>query len=232
MEKTTKSAKKLTSVTVKAVAGMIISIIFIAAVLFLPAGSLSFWEAWFYCGIVFIPMFFVMIYFLIKDPAFIERRLNFKEKEKEQKLIIKIGNILFLSGFLIPGFDYRYNWSEVNQTTVLIFGAFALIGYIIVIITFMANSYASRVVEVVDGQKIITTGIYSIIRHPMYLGVLIMYLSTPFVLGSLWSLIPFSLIIPILILRILNEEKVLKSELPGYTEYCSRTRKRLIPYLW
>lgn len=232
MEKTTKSSKKLTSVTVKAVAGMIISIIFIAAVLFLPAGSLSFWEAWFYCSIVFIPMFFVMIYFLIKDPAFIERRLNFKEKEKEQKLIIKIGNILFLSGFLIPGFDYRYNWSEVNQTTVLIFGALALIGYIIVIITFMANSYASRVVEVVDGQKIITTGIYSIIRHPMYLGVLIMYLSTPFVLGSLWSLIPFSLIIPILILRILNEEKVLKSELPGYIEYCSRTRKRLIPYLW
>jgi protein-S-isoprenylcysteine O-methyltransferase Ste14 len=206
--------------------------IFMGLMLFLPAGSLDYWQAWIYCGVLFIPVSFVVIYFLKKDPELLERRLRMREKEEKQKTIIKIAYIFFFIGFIIPGLDHRYHWSNVPVLLVIVANAIVLSGYILVFFVLRENSYASRIIEVEKGQKVITTGPYAIVRHPMYLGVLLMYLSTPLALGSYWALIFFLPLLPLIVVRLLNEEEVLLRELPGYKEYCQKTRYRLIPFIW
>jgi protein-S-isoprenylcysteine O-methyltransferase Ste14 len=206
--------------------------IFLGLMLFLPAGSLDYWQAWIYCGILFIPMFFVVFYFLRKDPELLERRMRMKEKEEKQKTIQILGIIIFFIGFIIPGLDYRYHWSNVPVSLVIAANAIVLSGYIFVFSVLRENSYASRIIEVEKGQKVITTGPYAIVRHPMYLGVLVMYLFTPLALGSYWAILFFLPLIPLLVSRLLNEEEVLARELPGYQEYCQKTRYHLIPFIW
>ena len=206
--------------------------IFMGLMLFLPAGSLDYWQAWIYCGVIFIPMFFVVFYLLKKDPALLERRMRMREKEEKQKTIIKFAYIFFFIGFIIPGLDYRYHWSNVPVLLVIAANAMVLSGYIFVFFVLRENSYASRIIEVEKGQKVITTGLYAIVRHPMYLGVLIMYLFTPLALGSYWALIFFLPLLPLIVLRLLNEEEVLLRELLGYKEYCRKTRYRLFPFIW
>ena len=200
--------------------------------LFLPAGSLDYWQAWIYCGVIFIPVSFVVFYFLKKDPELLERRMRVKEHEEKQKTIVKLGMIIFFIGFIIPGFDYRYHWSNVPVYLVIVANAIVLSGYIFVFLVFRENSYASRIIEVVKDQEVITTGPYAIVRHPMYLGVLVMYLFTPLALGSYWAIIFFLPLIPLLVSRLLNEEEVLLRELPGYKEYCQKTRYHLVPFIW
>lgn len=161
-----------------------------------------------------------------------ERRLKLKEREKEQKLIVMLSSVVFFIGFIIPGLDYRFHWSEVPAYLVIAADVFVLLGYLIVFLALKENMYASRVVEVDKEQKVISTGPYAIVRHPMYSGTILMFLSTPIALGSFWALIP-SLLIPILIVyRILNEEKILLKELSGYKEYCRKTHYRLLPFIW
>ena len=200
--------------------------------LFLPAGSLFFWQGWVYIGILFIPMIFVLFYFLKNDPGLLERRMKMREKEHEQKLIIALSMAFFLIGFLIPGFDFRFGWSDVPVALVLAADGIVLLGYGIFFLTLRANSYASRVIEVELGQEIITTGPYAIVRHPMYSGILLIFLFTPLALGSYWALPAFIPMLPLLMLRIRNEEEVLVRELPGYEEYRQKTRYRLIPFMW
>ena len=200
--------------------------------LFLPAGSLFFWQGWVYIGILFIPMIFVLFYFLKNDPGLLKRRMKMREKEHEQKLIIALSMAFFLIGFLIPGFDFRFGWSDVPVALVLAADGIVLLGYGIFFLTLRANSYASRVIEVELGQEIITTGPYAIVRHPMYSGILLIFLFTPLALGSYWALIAFIPMLPLLMLRIRNEEEVLVRELPGYEEYRQKTRYRLIPFMW
>ena len=197
-----------------------------------PAGTFNFWQAYVYFGILIIPMMYILFFFLRNDPVFMERRTRLKEKEKEQKIILVVFNLVFIAGFVIPGLDKRFGWSDVPAWIVLIADLIILLGYMLIFAVFRQNSHASRIVEVESGQKVITTGLYSIVRHPMYLGILIMYIPTPVALGSYWGLIPMSGIILGLILRIANEEKVLRQNLEGYIEYCQRTRYRLIPFLW
>jgi protein-S-isoprenylcysteine O-methyltransferase Ste14 len=204
----------------------------VALVLFLSAGSLHFWQAWVYLGVLFVPIVFVVNYFLKKDPAFLERRMRVREKEEAQKRIQALGSILFFLGFLIPGLDYRYGWSLVPIPLVLAADAVVFLGYLFVFLVFRENSYASRIVEVEAGQRVITTGPYALIRHPMYLGVLLMYLATPLALGSWWALPVFLLLPVFLVSRIRNEEEVLTRELPGYAEYCEKVHYRLIPRVW
>jgi len=197
-----------------------------------PAGTFDFWQFYVYTGILIIPMTFVLFYFLKKDPQFLERRTRAEEKEKAQKIIQIVFSTVFLFGFIVPGLDKRFGWSEIPVYLVLIADLVILLGYLLIFFVFRQNSYASRVVEVDKGQKVITTGLYNFVRHPMYLGVLAMYMPSPVALGSYWGLIPMAGIPLGIVLRILNEEKVLRRDLPGYAEYCKKTKYRLIPLIW
>jgi len=199
---------------------------------FLPAGTIYYWEAWAYMILLFTPMLFAMQYLIRNNPELLERRMRMKEKEAEQSFIIKLTIVYFIFTFLFPGFDKRFGWSETPLWAAVLAQILVFTGYIVVLFVFRENSYASRTVEVDEGQKVIDTGLYSIIRHPMYLGVSIMYVLSPLALGSLWGLIPSVLILPILVARILNEEKVLEADLPGYTEYKHKVKFRLVPKVW
>jgi protein-S-isoprenylcysteine O-methyltransferase Ste14 len=201
-------------------------------IILISAGTFNYWQAYLYLSILMVPMAFVVVYFLKNDPKFLERRTRAKEKEKEQLVIQIVFSLIFLSGFILPGLDKRFGWSVVSSVIVIIADAVIFLGYILVFSVFRQNSYASRIVEVEKDQKIITTGLYSIVRHPMYIGVIVMYVPTPLALGSYWGLIPMATIPLALMFRILNEEKVLRKDLPGYTEYCQKTRYRLIPFIW
>ena len=198
----------------------------------LPAGTFDFWQFYVYCGLLMVPMLAVLLHFLKNDPKFLERRSRAKEKERAQVLISFLSSAIFLAGFIIPGLDKRFGWSEVPLHITLIAYGLILLGYLVIFFVFRQNSYASRVIEVDEEQEVITTGLYGLVRHPMYVGVLIMYTPTAVALGSYWGLIPFALLPVSLALRILNEEKVLKENLKGYKEYCEKTRYRLIPYIW
>lgn len=200
--------------------------------LFVPAGTLDYWQAWAYMGVILIPVLFVMAYFLKYDPEFLERRLKTKEKEAKQQLIVKAGAAIFLIGFLIPGLDVRFGWSNMPAEISLLACLIVFLGYAFIFLVFKENSYAGRTIQVEKGQKVISTGPYSLIRHPMYLGTLFMYLATPIALGSYVAFPMFLLYIPIIVFRILNEEEVLRRGLPGYPEYCNKTKYRIIPFIW
>jgi protein-S-isoprenylcysteine O-methyltransferase Ste14 len=201
-------------------------------ILFLPAGTVAYWEAWIYLAILLIPMSIIMIYFLKKSPEFLVRRMKLKEKEAEQKILVKLALIPFLLAFILPGIDKRFGWSNVPILIIVVAEILVCIGYIFVILVFKENRFASRIIEVEKGQKVIQSGPYRFVRHPMYLGTIIMYFASPLALGSYWAIIPAIFIIPILIVRIINEEKVLTKELEGYSEYKLTTRFRLIPGIW
>ena len=199
---------------------------------FVPAGTFNYWEAWVYIISLLIPMTAVFIYLIKNDPELLERRMKLKEKEKEQKLIIKASYPVFLLAFILPGLDHRFGWSNVSPAVVILALFCYFVGYILFFLVLRANSYASRVIEVAVDQKVISTGPYAIVRHPMYLSMLMIYLFSPLALGSYWAMIPALLVIPVLIARILNEEKVLIKELPGYEEYTHKVRSRLFPKGW
>jgi protein-S-isoprenylcysteine O-methyltransferase Ste14 len=198
----------------------------------IPAGTLIYWQVYLYITILVVPMIFVLFYFLKNDPLFLERRTKAKEKEKEQIIIQIVFSFIFLSGFVIPGFDKRFGWSDVPIYIVIIADIVILLGYLLIFFVFKQNSYASRIVEVEKNQKVISTGLYGFVRHPMYIGVIIMFVPTPIALGSYWGLIPMTTIPIALVFRIINEEKVLSKDLPGYKDYCQKTRYRLIPHVW
>jgi len=206
--------------------------LFIGLFVLLPAGTFLFWEVYAYFAVILIPLAFVISYFLKNDPDFLERRSKMKEKETQQKKIVLLSIPLYLAGFILPGFDHRFGWSDIPVFIVIIADLLVLSSYTYIFLVFKENSYASRVVEVEEAQKVISTGPYSIVRHPMYLGVLVMFLSTPVALRSWWAVIPFAIMPVILVFRIFNEEKVLSEQLPGYTEYCRKVRFRMIPFVW
>jgi protein-S-isoprenylcysteine O-methyltransferase Ste14 len=206
--------------------------VFLGLITLLPAGTFNYPEVYIYLAFLLAPMMFVLFYFLKNDPQFLIRRIKTKEKEKTQKLIQFVFTLIFVSGFIVAGFDRRFGWSDISLFMVLLANTISLLGYLVVFIVFRQNSFASRVVEVENNQTVISNGIYSLIRHPMYIGVIIMWMPIPIALGSYWALIPMSTIPFALVLRILNEESVLRRELPGYKEYCEKTKYRLIPFFW
>lgn len=206
--------------------------IILGLLILIPAGTFNYWQVYLYFTIIIIPMIFVLRYFLKNDPSFLERRTRAKEKEKEQLIIQIVFSFVFFSGFIIPGLDKRFGWSNVPLIIVIIADLVILLGYLLIFFVFKQNSYASRIVEVEKDQKIITTGLYGLVRHPMYIGVIIMYVPTPIALGSYYGLIPMAAIPLAIIFRIINEEKVLCNDLPGYKDYRQKTKYRLIPYIW
>jgi protein-S-isoprenylcysteine O-methyltransferase Ste14 len=210
----------------------LLGVVGIGALLFLPAGTWAYWPGWLYCGVLFIPMLFVAGYLLEHDPALLERRLRSKERYADQRVLISLFSLVVLAGFTIPGFDFRFGWSHVPTAVIVGSAAIVLAGYLLFFSVLRTNSYASRVVEVEAGQAVITTGPYARVRHPMYTAFLLMYLFTPLALGSYWALLPFALIVPLLVLRIRSEERVLRRDLDGYAVYCEQVRHRLIPGIW
>ncbi|MGO9646779.1 MAG: methyltransferase family protein [Terriglobales bacterium] len=209
-----------------------LGLIIVAAMLFIPAGSLRFWQGWAYLMVWFVPMLFAFGYFYKHDPQLIERRMQRKEKVHEQKLIIRFGFATWLIGYLLPGLDHRFGWSHLPLWLTILSQAFVLGGCLMIFWVLKANSFAAATIRVEPGQKVISSGPYRIVRHPMYLGAGVMFLFAPLALGSYFALPVFALFIPIIVFRLLNEEKVLRQELPGYPEYCLRTRFRLVPLVW
>ena len=227
-----KNSSKNRQLLIKVLIRFLLSIILIGVIVFLPAGSIKFWEAWVYFGILFIPMIFVLIYLLKHDPELLERRMKMKEKEEPQKVFVMFSILVFLIAFIIPGFDYRFEWSEVPLIVIIIADLFIFIGYLLFFLVLKENTHASRIIEVEKGQKVISTGPYAIIRHPMYIAVLMMYVLSPLALDSYWAVLAVLPLPVLIILRIKNEEKILIDKLPGYREYSQKVKYRLLPYIW
>ncbi|MFN8206021.1 MAG: isoprenylcysteine carboxylmethyltransferase family protein [Bacteroidales bacterium] len=205
-------------------------IIGLGLVLFLPAGTLRFWQAWIYLAIFSIITLFMLLYFFKKSPELLIRRSDFRKDDSEREIPSWLK--LFLLMYLVPGFDFRFHWSDVPVWLVISANLMVFLGYLFILLVFNENSYASAVIKLEKEQAVITTGPYAFVRHPMYTGMLMMTLFTPVALGSYWALVPCSLFLPWLYLRIKNEEKALINGLPGYREYCARVRYRLCPYIW
>jgi len=209
-----------------------LTFVILAGILMLTAGTLNYWPGWIFCALVIIPALFISLYFIKRSPEFLERRMKFKEKEIKQKTIIKFSSIFFIIGFIMPGLDYRFGWSMMPVWLIITAEVIILACYYLIFLAFKENAYAGRTVEIFTGQKVIDTGPYAIVRHPMYSGIIPMFLFLPLALGSFWAIIPFIPVAGIIIVRILNEEAVLKQGLPGYQAYCEKVRYRLVPYIW
>lgn len=207
-------------------------ILFFGALFFLPAGTLRYRQAWIYMLLFFSAAAGVMCWPIKHDPELLARRMRVKEKEPTQRSIIALATIISIGSYLIPGFDRRFGWSSVPVAAELIAYIIIMLGYGLVVRVLLENRYASRIIEVVRGQKVITTGPYAVVRHPMYLMAAVMYFFSPLALGSYWGMIPGTLVLIPLIARILSEENVLLKGLEGYREYTLRTRYRLIPGIW
>lgn len=217
---------------IQAITRFILGLIVIALLLFVSSGTLNYWNAWLFMGILFIPMFIAGIVLMIQNPGLLRKRLNAAEKEPEQKRVIILGGAMFLCGFIIAGLDYRFGWLYLPKLVSIIAAIIFLLAYMLYAEVLRENTYLSRTVEIQDHQKVIDTGLYGIIRHPMYSATIFRFLTIPLVLGSLFSFFVF-LIYPILITkRIKNEEHVLEEGLEGYSDYKKRIKYRLIPFVW
>ena len=217
---------------VSALSKFIFGLLFVGLLLFLPAGTIHFHNAWLFIVLLFVPILILGVVLFIKSPDLLKKRLNAKEKEKTQKSVVGISALLFLLGFVVAGLDYRFNLSTVPKYVVIIASAILLISYALYAEVMRENVYLSRTIEVQENQKVIDKGLYKIVRHPMYAVTIWLFLSIPLVLGSWYSLICFIPYIPVIIVRIINEEKVLEKSLDGYTDYKKRTKYRLIPFIW
>jgi protein-S-isoprenylcysteine O-methyltransferase Ste14 len=201
-------------------------------VFFLPAGTLRFWHAWVWLGILGIPLCVLLVHMFRNDPGLLERRLRFRERQPEQSLIITLSYIPVLALFILPGLDRRFGWSHLPLAVVVAADLLILLGWFLFMRVLRANSYASRGIEVEKQQKVVSSGPYAAVRHPMYLAVMLIYLFTPLALGSYWAEIPAVLLVPVLVARIWHEEKVLLARLPGYRDYVGKVRYRLVPGVW
>jgi len=220
---------------VKALSGLAFMTLMIGVFLFVPAGTLDYWQAWVYLFVFSGSCVIVTLYFLKHDTELIKRRVKAgptAEKEKTQKVIQSLANVAFILGVLLPGLDHRFQWSQVPVSLVLAGDVFVLLGFIAVFFVFKENTYTSAIVEVDPGQTVISTGPYRLVRHPMYAAALVMFLFTPVALGSFWGVLGTIPLIVLIIFRLLDEEKFLTEHLSGYKEYCNTTRYRLIPRVW
>lgn len=216
----------------QAILKFVLGVIVIGLLIFLPAGTIYYWNAWLFMGILFIPMFFAGIIMMFKNPELLEKRLNAKEKQAEQNLVIKLSGLMFILGFISAGLNFRYKWIILPDLVSWIAAIVLLLAYLLYAEVLRENTYLSRTIEVQENQKVIDTGLYSIVRHPMYSVTFILFLSMPLVLGSPFSFVIF-LVYPVIIAkRIRNEEKVLEKELSGYVEYKKKVKYQMIPFLW
>jgi len=218
--------------TLTAILRLVIGIPMIGAMFFLPAGTFKYWQAWVWLGTLFIPMGISLIYLLKLDPKLLERRTRTNETRPEQRRIILASVVYLIVVFIIPGFDVRNGWSNVPAWLCLTADGVVLGSYILYVLVLRTNTYASRVIEVEQGQQVISSGPYAFVRHPMYLAMILMMTASPLALGSYWAMLPSVLFIALLAARAKNEEELLQKELKGYTEYMQKTHYRLFPGVW
>ena len=217
---------------IQAITKFIFGFILVGLLIFLPAGTISFFNGWLFMVLLFVPMFFAGIVMMFKNPNLLKSRLDAKEKRQEQSTVIKLSGLMFLVGFIVAGLDYRFDWLKLPRGVVIGASTVFLVAYILYAEVLRENTYLSRTIEVQENQKVIDTGLYSIVRHPMYSVTLLLFLSMPLVLGSIYSFLIF-LAYPIIIAkRIKDEEEFLEKELVGYREYKQKVKYRLIPFIW
>ena len=204
----------------------------IGLMLFLPAGTINYFNGWLFLGLLFVPMLIMGIVMYIKSPDLLKKRLDSKEKRGAQKGVLALSALMFPIGFVVSALDFRFGWSSVPFLGLYIACDLFLSGYVLYAEVMRENAYLSRKIEVQDGQKVISTGLYRFVRHPMYFATLLMFLPIPVILGSLWGLLAFALYPVIIVIRIKDEEKLLIAELPGYKEYTEKVKYRLIPFIW
>lgn len=207
-------------------------VILVGIFVFLPAGTFAFFNGWLLMGILFVPMFAAGIIMMFKNPLLLSKRLNAKEKEREQSVVVKLSGLMFLAGFIVAGLDFRFGWFVLPKFVPITAAVVFLVAYILYAEVMRENTYLSRTIEVQENQKVIDTGLYGIVRHPMYAATLLLFLSMPLVLGSVFSFIIFLAYPLIIAKRIRNEEEVLGKELEGYAEYKQKVKYRLIPFIW
>ena len=210
----------------------LLGLVLVGAMLFLPAWTLNYPYGWLFLALLFLPMLIMGVVLFVKAPSLLEKRLNHKEKQATQKGVVALSGLMFPVGFVLSALDFRFGWSRVPIWLVAMASALFLVGYGLYGEVMRENAYLSRTVEVQEGQEVISTGLYGLVRHPMYLATLLMFLPLPLILGSFWGLIPFVLYPVMIVSRILDEEKLLSAELRGYGEYKSKVKYRLIPFVW
>ena len=211
---------------------VLLGIALIGVLLFLPAGTLAYSGAWRLCSVLFIPMLVMGVAMFILSPELLRRRLANKEERTTQQGVVRYTGLLFIISFVVAGLDFRYGWSAMPMGVVWTATILFLVGYALYGEVMRENIWLSRNITVAQGQQVISTGLYAIVRHPMYTSTIVMFLAMPMVLGSYWATLPMVLYIPIIAIRIKDEEQLLHSDLAGYTEYCERVRWRLIPWIW
>lgn len=216
----------------EAIIKFLLGIVLVGLLIFLPAGTIGFTNGWIFMGDLFIPMLLAGIIMMLKNPELLRKRLDAKEKQKDQSIVVKLSGVMFLAGFIVAGLGFRFNWYTL-PFGVTIFGAIVfLLAYILYAEVLRENAYLSRTIEVQENQKVIDTGLYSIVRHPMYSATLLLFLSIPLILGSVFSFIIFLAYPFIIAKRIKGEEEFLEQELEGYKEYKQKVKYRLIPFIW
>ena len=216
----------------QAIIKLVLGVLVIGLLLFIPANTISYWNGWLFIGLLFVPMFIAGIILMIKNPELLRKRLNAKETENEQKQVIAFSSLMFVVGFMIAGLNYKHNWIVVPNIVVIISSILFILAYILYAEVLRENTYLSRTIEVQDNQKVIDTGLYGIVRHPMYAVTILLFLAMPLILGSIISFVIF-LIYPIIISkRIKNEEEVLEKNLAGYLEYKKKVKYKVIPFIW
>ncbi len=216
----------------QAVAKFLIGLLLMGILLFLPAGSFDFWQAWLLIGILFGPMFFAGMIMIKKNPDLLRKRLNAKEEQTEQKKVVLLSGLMFSSAFILAGLNHRFTWLVLPSWVSYVAAAIFLLAYALYAEVLRENTYLSRTIEVQENQKVIDTGLYGIVRHPMYMTTLLLFLSMPLVLGSAISFVVMLANIPIIAKRINNEEDVLEAGLEGYTDYKKRVKHKVIPLIW
>ena len=221
-----------TKLFIQAIAKYLLGIALVGLLIFLPAGTLSFFNGWLFMGILFVPMFFAGIVMMLKNPELLKKRLNAKEKQEEQNLVIKFSGLMFLLGFIVAGLGVRFEWYILPNEVVIASAIVFILAYILYAEVLRENTFLSRTIEVQENQKVIDTGLYGIVRHPMYSATLLLFLSIPLVLGSIYSFLIFLAYPFIIAKRIKGEEEFLERELVGYREYKQKVKYRLLPFIW
>ena len=207
-------------------------LVLVGALLFLPAGGFHYPNGWLFIGLLFVPMLILGAVLLVKAPALLQKRLASKEREGTQRGVVAMSGLVFIAGFVVAGLDFRFGWSHVPGWVVIAASVVLLVAYALYAEVMRENAYLSRVIEVHEGQKVVDTGLYAVVRHPMYMATVFLFLSIPIVLGSWWALLCFLPYVPVIALRIKNEEAVLQKNLEGYSDYQKRVKFKMLPFIW